>query len=109
MDEGQIWVWSTIQTRKMEVTAGLNLDLLCVQQLEAAPFCENYAKLYFDTKHLEKGLNGRCWNVWSPFIKKVPLGQYQMLPWFFRLVPQQGRFQAIIKIKPKRLGECFDK
>ena len=24
------------------------------------PFCENYAKFYFDAKHLQKGLN-RCW------------------------------------------------
>ena len=29
-----------------------NLDLLYVQQLEAAPFCGNYASLYFDAKHL---------------------------------------------------------
>ena len=37
-----------------------NLDLLCVQQSDVASFCENYAKLYFDAKHLEKGLN-RGW------------------------------------------------
>ena len=37
--------------------AGLNLDLLCIQQFDTAPFCENYAMLYFDAKHLEKGLN----------------------------------------------------
>ena len=37
--------------------AGPNLDLLCVRQLNAAPFCENYAKLYFDAKNLEIGLN----------------------------------------------------
>ena len=36
---------------------GPNVDLLCVRQSDAAPFCENYAKLYFDVKHLEKGLN----------------------------------------------------
>ena len=34
-----------------------NLDLLCAWQSDAAPFCENYAKLDFDAKHLEKGLN----------------------------------------------------
>ena len=39
---------------------GLNLDLLCIQQSDAIPCCENYAKLYFDTKSLEKGLN-RWW------------------------------------------------
>ena len=37
--------------------AGPNLDLLCIQQSDAAPFYENYAKLYFDAKHLGKGLN----------------------------------------------------
>ena len=31
--------------------------ILCVRQSDAAPFCENYAKLYFDAKHLKKGLN----------------------------------------------------
>ena len=34
-----------------------NLDLLCIQQSGVALFCENYAKLYFDAKHLEKELN----------------------------------------------------
>ena len=34
-----------------------NLDILCVQQSDATPFCENYAKLYFDVKHLENGMN----------------------------------------------------
>ena len=33
------------------------LDLLCIPQSDTAPFCENYAKFYFDVKHLEKGLN----------------------------------------------------
>ena len=36
---------------------GLDLDLLCVRQSDAAPFCENYTKLYFDAKHLEKKTN----------------------------------------------------
>ena len=44
----------------LDAPSGPNLDLLCVQQLGASPFCENYAKLYFDTKQLEKGLN-RGW------------------------------------------------
>ena len=38
-------------------TSGPNLDLFCVPLLIAAPFCENYAKLYFDAEHLEKGLS----------------------------------------------------
>ena len=33
------------------------LDLYCVRLSNAAPFWENYAKLYFDAKHSEKGLN----------------------------------------------------
>ena len=37
--------------------SGPNLDLLCARQSDAAPFCENYAKLYFNVKHLQKGVN----------------------------------------------------
>ena len=33
------------------------LDLYCVQLSNIALFCKNYAKLYFDAKHLEKGLH----------------------------------------------------
>ena len=40
--------------------SGPNLGILCIQQLDVASFCENYAKLYFDRKHLEKGLNRGC-------------------------------------------------
>ena len=36
---------------------GPNLDLLCVRQSDAAPFCENYSKLYFNVKHLQNGVN----------------------------------------------------
>ena len=43
--------------QSLEKCPGPNLDLLCVRQSDATPFCENYAKLYFDAKHLEKGLN----------------------------------------------------
>ena len=36
------------------------LDLYCAIYISnAAPFCEKYAKHYFDAKHLEKGLNRR--------------------------------------------------
>ena len=37
--------------------AGHILDLYRVRLLNAAPFCKNYAKLYFNAKHLKKGLN----------------------------------------------------
>ena len=60
---------------------GPNLDLLCIQQSDAAPFCEDYAKLYFDAKHSEKGLDTGWLNFWCPFFQKSTLfGQYQMLP-----------------------------
>ena len=45
---------------KLEATLGPNLYFLCVQESGAATFCENYERLYFDAKHLEKGLN-RVW------------------------------------------------
>ena len=35
---------------KLYQHTGPNLDLLRVQQPDPAPFCENYAKLYFDAK-----------------------------------------------------------
>ena len=38
---------------------GPDLDLLCVRQSDTAPFCENYEKLYFNGKHIEKELNRR--------------------------------------------------
>ena len=47
-----------------------NLDLLRVQQSSAAPFCENYARFYFDTNYLEKGLNRGWWNFWFPSFQK---------------------------------------
>ena len=46
------------------------LDILCVRQSDAAPFCETYAKLYFYARHLEKGLNEGWWNFWCPFWPK---------------------------------------
>ena len=46
--------------KKIFIATGPNLDLLCVQQLDAAPFYENCTKHYFAAKHLEKGLD-RGW------------------------------------------------
>ena len=42
------------------MSSGHILDLYCVRLSNAAPFCENYTKFYFDAKHLEKGLNTGC-------------------------------------------------
>ena len=69
------------------IKLGHILDLYCVQLLSAAHFCQNYAKLYFDAKHLEKGLNrGGVLNFWGPFFQKsvffdksILSGQYRTL------------------------------
>ena len=42
------------QLKRGLVSAGPNVDLLCVWQLDAAAFCGNYAKFYFDAKYLEE-------------------------------------------------------
>ena len=66
------------------------LDLSCAGQSNTAPFCKNYAKLYFDAKHLEKGLNRGGEIFGTLFSKKVLFfqktkkkgffGQYRTLP-----------------------------
>ena len=43
---------SDYKVKKIVHMPGHILDLYCVRLLNAAPFCENYAKLYFDAKHL---------------------------------------------------------
>ena len=63
------------------------VDLYCVLLSNAASFWENYAKLYFDSKHLEKGLNkgGRVWGEFfgALFSKKVPfLAKMELCPKF---------------------------
>ena len=63
--------------------------------LVLSPFREYYAKLYFDAKHLEKGLNRVWWDFWFPFFQKKTkqkektkhFGQYWKLPKFSRLDP----------------------
>ena len=58
--------------RKSEIQPGHILDLYCIIPLNAARFCENYTKLYFDAKHLEKGLNSGGGGVKfiGPFFQK---------------------------------------
>ena len=81
------------QERKFLNYAGHILDPYCVQPSNAAPFFENYTKLYFDAKHLEKGLKRRRgWSVCEIFgafflnksvlffIKSALSGQYRTLP-----------------------------
>ena len=48
--------------------AGHILDLYCAWLWNVAPFLKNYAKLYFDAKHLKKGLNRVKFLV--PFFQK---------------------------------------
>ena len=50
-----------------------NLDLFRIRQSNAAPSCKNYAKLYFDAKYIEKGVNRGWWNFWVPFFGKSAL------------------------------------
>ena len=54
-------------------SAGQILDLYCIWLSNAAPFCKNYAKLYFDPKRFEMGLNGVVVEFLGPFFhKNVP-------------------------------------
>ena len=46
---------------------------------------ENYAKFYFDAKHLEKGQNKGGEIFSAVFFKCALFGQYCMLPEFSRL------------------------
>ena len=65
----------------LDASSGPNLDLLCVQQSGAAPFCENYAKLYFDVKHLKNGLNKWWVKLFGTLFQKSALSvQYRILP-----------------------------
>ena len=51
------------------------LDLYCILLSNAAPSYENYTKLYFDAKHLEKRLNrgeGGVEIFGALFLKKLP-------------------------------------
>ena len=69
----------------LDAPSGLNLDLLCVQELGTASFCKNFAKLYFDAKHLEKGLqNGHFGWYWK--LAKFSKQKSTLLPWNLALV-----------------------
>ena len=54
------------------------LDLFFVRISNAAPICENCAKLSFDAKHLEKGLigSGEIFGAFFPK-KNCPLGNIE--------------------------------
>ena len=52
------------------ILLGPNLDLLNVWQTDTAHFCEDNAKLYFDAKQLEKGLNRGWRSFWHAFFQK---------------------------------------
>ena len=60
------------------------LDLYCVRLSNAAVFSENYTKLYFNVKRLEKGLiiGGRDGDksFSALFSESTLFGQYRMLP-----------------------------
>ena len=50
--------------------SGHILDLYCVRLSDAVPFSENYAKLYFNAKNLEKGLNRGVGEIFGAFFSK---------------------------------------
>ena len=54
------------------IPSGHTLDLCCVRLSNVASFCENYATLYFDAKHLEKGFKRNFWGLFFKKKKKVP-------------------------------------
>ena len=59
------------QRFQLEIS-GPNLDLLYIRKLDTSPFSGNYAKLYFDAKHLEKNLNRVDGIFGVLFFKKRP-------------------------------------
>ena len=52
------------------IPSGHTLDLCCVRLSNVASFYENYATLYFDAKHLEKGLNREASEIFGAFFSK---------------------------------------
>ena len=67
--------------KKLTLTGHI-LDLYCFRLSNAAPFCKNYAKLYFDAKHLGKGLNrGAGLKFLGPFFQK------NKMPFFHKKCP----------------------
>ena len=67
-----------LKYENLMLPAGHIVDLYRVRLLNAAPFCKNDAKLYFDAKHLKKGLDrdGRR----GVKIFGALSGQYRTLP-----------------------------
>ena len=67
-----------VRRAKYPYRAGHILDLYCAWLLNATLFCKNYIKLYFDAKHLEKGLiTGGGGDFWCFFFTKVPFFSLQ--------------------------------
>ena len=54
---------------KTPANSGYILDLYRVRLSNAVHFWKNYAKIYFDARHLEKGLNRRG-DFFGPFFQK---------------------------------------
>ena len=71
-----------LHVTKIFAASGHIVELYCVPLSNAALFCQNYAKFYFNAKHLEKGLNRRGgMKFLEPFFSKSSLpSQYRELP-----------------------------
>ena len=69
---------------KLMLPAGHILDLYHVRLSNAAPFCENYTKFYFDAKHKTFG---------AIFLKKVPfLANIERYPTFLEYALNRAIF-----------------
>ena len=82
-----------------------NLDLLCIRRSYDTYLCENYAELYFDAEHLEKGLNREWWNFWCPFFFKkvlvlVNIGHFPNFLW--------NHFDLLLRVPPLQSYFCHD-
>ena len=74
---GNIWVnishtkISRISLYYSSASSGHILDVHHIRLLNSAPFCENYAELYFVAKHLKNRLNKEVVETfWGPISKK---------------------------------------
>ena len=115
------WMYDHATFDALLYLPGHILDLYCIQLSNTAPFCKNYATLYFDAKYLEKGLKGGegvkflvpfFFKKKSFFYKKVPfLANIKCCPKFLEyaclLILWIYTCQALLPLYQKDLDVCF--
>ena len=87
-----------LKYENLMLPAGHIVDLYRVRPSNVAPFCKNDTKLYFDAKHLKKGLDRdgrRGGKIFGPLLlKKVPfLTNMERYPKFLEYVLTRGIFR----------------